>query len=69
VEGAASLTKVPVDRDGSYECLVSYQDSFQIVLEEEGRKYIYDDHEGEGYRLEPQQILERNYCLLTDIES
>jgi len=69
VEGAASLTKVPVDRDGNYECLVSYQDRFQIVLEEEGRKYIYDDHEGEGYRLDPQQILERDYCLLTDEES
>jgi len=68
VEGAAPMTKVPVDRDGSYECLVSYQDRFQVVLEEEGRRYIYDDHEGEGYRLEPQQILERNYCLLMDEE-
>ncbi len=66
VEGAAPLARVPVDRDGSYECLVSYQDRFQIVLEEEGRKYIYDDHEGEGYRLDPQQILERDYWLLRE---
>ena len=69
VEGAASLTKVPVDRDGSYECLVSYQDRFQIVLEEEGREYIYDHNEGKGYRLEPQQILERDYSLLMDEEA
>ncbi len=68
VEGAPPLTKVPVDRDGSYECLVSCQDRFQIVLEKEGRKYIYDDHEGKGYRLEPQQILKRDYCLFTDEE-
>lgn len=69
IEGAAPLTKVPVDRNGSYQCLVSYQDRFQIVLEEEGYKYIYDDNDGKGYRLEPQQILERDYCLLSDEDS
>jgi len=69
IEGAPSLTKVPVNRDGSYSCLVSFQDRFQIVLEEEGRHYIYDHNEGKGYRLEPQQILERDYCLLADKET
>ncbi len=69
VEGAPALTKVPVNRDGTYSCLVSYQDRFQIVLEEEGRQNIYDDNDGKGYRLEPQQILERDYRLLTDDET
>ncbi len=69
IEGAAALTKVPVNRDGSYQCLVSYQDRFQISIEEEGRQYVYDQNEGKGYRLEPQEVLERSYLLVPDQEA
>ncbi|HSW35907.1 MAG TPA: C25 family cysteine peptidase, partial [Candidatus Limnocylindrales bacterium] len=66
IEGSNALSKLPARRDGSYECLVSYQDRFQVIIEEEGRQYIYDNDEGNGYRLEPQEVLERDYCLRPD---
>jgi hypothetical protein len=64
VEGEGALTKVPVNRDGSYECLVSFQDRFSIVLEEEGWQAIKDSNNNQGYKLAPQEILERNYQLI-----
>ncbi|MDW7740538.1 MAG: C25 family cysteine peptidase [Bacillota bacterium] len=68
VEGEGPLAKVPILRDGSYECLVNYQDRFQIVLEEEGWEYIYDTNGEKGYKLEPQEILERSYRLVPGSE-
>jgi hypothetical protein len=64
VEGEGALTKLPVQRDGSYECLVSFQDRFRVVIEEEGWKHIEDNNEGKGYKLEPGEVLERSYTLV-----
>ncbi len=63
VKGEGALSKMPVNRDGSYHCLVSFQDRFRIVIEEEGYIKIEDDNQGHGYKLEPQDRLERNYLL------
>jgi hypothetical protein len=64
VEGEGALSKLPVNRDGSYECLVSFQDRFRVVLEEEGWKSIEDDNGGQGYKLNSGEILERSYTLI-----
>ncbi|MGM0689369.1 MAG: hypothetical protein ACQESO_07290 [Bacillota bacterium] len=66
VDGEGALVKVPLGRDGSYECLVSFQDRFSIVLEEEGWQAINDTNEGDGYKLEAQQVLIRDYLLVPD---
>ena len=66
VDGEGTLVKVPVDRDGSYECLVSFQDRFSIVLEGEGWQAINDTNEEDGYKLEAQQVLTRDYMLIPD---
>ncbi|MCJ7806821.1 MAG: hypothetical protein MUP57_04670, partial [Clostridia bacterium] len=62
-ESEEVLAKVPVDRDGSYQCLVDFQDRFSIVLEEEGWKAIKDTNAEKGYKLAPQEVLERDYLL------
>jgi hypothetical protein len=64
VEGEGALSKVPVNRDGSYECLVSFQDRFRVVLEEEGWKSIEDNNQGKGYKLNSGEVLERSYTLV-----
>lgn len=64
VEGEGVLSKLPVNRDGSYECLVSFQDRFRVVLEEEGWKSIEDDNGGKGYKLNSGEVLERSYTLV-----
>jgi hypothetical protein len=69
VEGKGALSKVPVDRDGFYECLVSFQDRFFIVLDEEGYNTIKDDNGGSGYKLAPQEVLTRDYILIRNKES
>lgn len=63
VEGEGALVKVPVDRDGCFECLVSFQNRFSIYLEEEGWQAIHDTNGGKGYKLAPQEVLERDYLL------
>ncbi len=63
VEGQGSLTRVPLKRDGSFECLVSFQERFFIQIEEEGWQPVEDDNEGKGYKLDPQEVLLRNYTL------
>lgn len=62
-ESEEVLAKVPVDRDGSYLCLVDFQDRFSIVLEEEGWQAIKDTNAEKGYKLAPQEVLERDYLL------
>jgi hypothetical protein len=59
-----TLTKLPVNRDGSYECLVSFQDRFSIVVEEEGWQHVNDTNNDQGYKLDPQEILEKDYILV-----
>jgi hypothetical protein len=59
-----TLVKMPVKRDGSFECLVGFQERFIIVLEEEGWLDCEDTNNGQGYRLKPGEILERNFTLL-----
>ena len=66
VAGAGSLTKIPVDRNGRFECLVSFQNRFQIVLEEEGYSKIEDTNDGKGYKLAAQERLERHYTLMRE---
>lgn len=63
VDGQNSLTGVPVKRDGSFECLVSFQDRFFIQIEEEGWKVVEDDNGGKGYKLNPQEAIVRHYTL------
>lgn len=62
-EGQSLLTRVPVKRDGSFECLVSFQDRFFIQIEEEGWKALEDDNGGKGYKLNPQEVIDRHYTL------
>ncbi|MDW7728495.1 MAG: C25 family cysteine peptidase [Bacillota bacterium] len=66
VEGEGSLSKVPVRRDGTYECLVSFQDRFQITIEEEGYSLIEDTNDSKGYKLGPQEELSRDYVLVRE---
>jgi hypothetical protein len=63
VEGEGALSKVPADRAGLYECLVSFQHRFCIVIEEEGYSTVKDNNGGKGYKLAPQDILTRDYIL------
>jgi hypothetical protein len=64
VEGESALVKVPVDRDGRFECLVSFQDRFSISIEEEGWQAIHDTNGDQGYKLSAQETLERDYLLV-----
>jgi hypothetical protein len=64
VEGEGALVKVPVDRDGCFECLVSFQDRFSISVEEEGWQAIHDTNGDQGYKLIAQEVLERDYLLV-----
>lgn len=63
-EVAGTLSKMPVQRDGRYECLVSFQERFMIILEEEGWRTCEDTNAGCGYRLQPGEILERSFILI-----
>ena len=67
-EGEGALVKVPVNRDGRYVCLVSFQDRFSIILEEEGWQAINDTNSDQGYKLSPQEVLERNYLLIPEMD-
>jgi hypothetical protein len=58
-----TLAMVPARKDGTFECIVSFQDRFCIVIEEEGRPPLRDNHQGKGYRLKPGETLEREYRL------
>jgi hypothetical protein len=58
-----TLAMVPARKDGTFECIVSFQDRFCIVIEEEGRPPLRDTNQGKGYRLEPGEALEREYRL------
>jgi len=64
VEGEGALVKVPVDRDGRFECLVSFQHRFSISIEEEGWQAIHDTNGDQGYKLAAQEVLERDYLLV-----
>ncbi len=66
VEGGVSLSKVPVRRDGTYECLVSFQDRFRITIEEEGYSSVEDTNNNKGYKLDPQEELNRDYVLIRE---
>lgn len=62
-DGEGALVKVPVNRDGSYECLISFQDRFSIVIEEEGWMAIKDTNDDQGYKLGANEVLVRDYVL------
>ncbi|MDZ4132220.1 MAG: C25 family cysteine peptidase [Dethiobacteria bacterium] len=64
VEGEGALVRVPVDRDGRFECLVSFQHRFSISIEEEGWQAIHDTNGDQGYKLAAQEVLERDYLFV-----
>ena len=63
-EGGKILVSTPVRPDGSYSCLVSFQDRFYVWIEEEGWQPIRDDHGGRGYKVSPGARLILDYTLL-----
>ena len=60
-ESIETLSMVPVRTDGTFACIVGFQDRFSIVVEEEGRPPVRDSNNGKGYKLNPGEILEREY--------
>lgn len=62
-EQGETLTSVPLRNDGTYECLVSFQDRFCITIEKEGWQGIRDTNSDQGYQLAPEEILSRDYFL------
>ncbi|WP_214659274.1 C25 family cysteine peptidase [Candidatus Formimonas warabiya] len=64
-----TLSSAPVRRDGTYECLIGFQDRFCILIEKEGWQGIKDTNGDQGYRLAPEEILYRHYFFRTNDES
>lgn len=65
-EGGRILVSTPVRPDGTYSCLVSFQDRFYVWIEEEGWQPIRDDNGGRGYRVSPGDRITLDYTLVPD---
>lgn len=61
--GGEIIVSTPAQPDGTFSCLVSFQDRFYVWIEEEGRQPIKDYNEGRGYKLEPGEELQLDYTL------
>jgi hypothetical protein len=62
-EKIKTLALVPTRQDGTFECIVSFQDRFYIVIEEEGRPAVRDTNQGKGYKLKAGEMLAKEYTL------
>jgi hypothetical protein len=63
-DGGEILVSTPVQPDGSFSCLVGFQDRFYVWIEEEGWQAIKDYNRGRGYKIPPGEELLLNYTLL-----
>lgn len=62
-EAVETLNTAPVRKDGSYGCVVGFQDRFSIDIELEGWKAIEDNNNNRGYKLLPGEQLIKNYTV------
>jgi len=58
-----TLASSPVRKNGSYECVISFQDRFSISIEKEGWSTIDDDNSNVGYKLKPNQELIKDFTI------
>ncbi|HPU00607.1 MAG TPA: C25 family cysteine peptidase [Bacillota bacterium] len=65
-EGGEVLVSTPVRPDGSFSCLVGFQDRFYVWIEEEGWQAIRDYNQGQGYKLGPGEEIFLHYTLLPE---
>ena len=65
-DGGEILVSTPVQPDGSFSCLVGFQDRFYVWIEEEGWQAIKDYNRGRGYKIPPGEelLLDYTFCLL-----
>lgn len=62
-EQGETLSSVPVRNNGTYECLVGFQDRFCIIIEKEGWQGVRDTNLNQGYKLAPEEILQKDYFI------
>ncbi|HOL17350.1 MAG TPA: C25 family cysteine peptidase [Bacillota bacterium] len=67
-DGGETVVSTPVRPDGSFSCLVGFQDRFYVWIEEEGWQAIKDNNQGRGYKIPPGEELRLEYTLLPEQE-